>query len=174
MIKKTLQPTNDMYLQFTEEELQTLNMKPGDKFEVKHHGDGSIELRPFAKLDLDMAEWPREALELIIKMSCEEDITVNEVINKLLQEALDDNFNSLRSEFGTSSHDAVLPTAVNTNYTTSSSDKLSTTASSDLNGKVLLNEFKGIDSTSSNTDTSITYSDYNPAYNIERDMLYSG
>jgi len=89
MIKKTLQPTNDMYLQFTEEELQTLNMKPGDKFDVKHHEDGSIELRPYVKMEIDMEDWPREALEEIIKQSCEEDISANEVIANLLKQSLE-------------------------------------------------------------------------------------
>lgn len=89
MIKKTLQPTNDMYLQFTEDELQTLNMKPGDKFDVKHYEDGSIELRPYAKMEIDMEDWPREALEEIIKQSCEQDISANEVISNLLKQSLE-------------------------------------------------------------------------------------
>jgi bifunctional DNA-binding transcriptional regulator/antitoxin component of YhaV-PrlF toxin-antitoxin module len=110
MINKTLQPTNDMYLQFTEEELQTLNMKPGDKFEVKHHDDGSIELRPYVKIELDMEEWPREVLELIIKQSCEEDISANDVINNLLKESL--KLNELKNECGCKD-EQVLPTANN-------------------------------------------------------------
>ena len=131
MINKTLQPTNDMYLQFTEEELQTLNMKPGDKFDVKLHDDGSIELRPYVKLELDMEEWPREVLELIIKTSCEEDISANDVINNLLKKGLKnlgyDNdccCNELKSEFGYTENEAVLPTAFNSEITTASSDML--------------------------------------------------
>jgi hypothetical protein len=148
MIKKTLQPTNDMYLQFTEEELQTLNMKPGDKFEAKLHEDGTIELRPYVKVELDMEEWPREVLEMIIKESCEQDISANDVINNLLKKGLknlenkselsDENFyidstkssykevDDLKSLYGSSSYDAVLPTASNSSYTTASSDTLST------------------------------------------------
>jgi len=81
MIKKTLQPTNDLYIQFTDDEITELGWEPGQKLEVKQHDDGSIELRPYVKLELDMEEWPREVLELIVKESCEKDISANDVIN---------------------------------------------------------------------------------------------
>lgn len=86
--KKTLLPTNDMYIQFTEEELSSIGAGPGTKFSVKHHDDGSIELRPYVKMELDMEEWPREVLEMIVKESCEQDISANDVICNLLKESL--------------------------------------------------------------------------------------
>jgi hypothetical protein len=88
MIKKVLQPTNDVYIQFTEEELSSIGAGPGTKFETMIHDDGSIELRPYVSIELDMVDWPREVLEMIIKMSCEEDISANDVINNLLKESL--------------------------------------------------------------------------------------
>jgi hypothetical protein len=88
--KKVLQPTNDVFIQFTEEELSSIGAGPGTKFETKLHKDGSIELRPYAKIELDMEEWPREILETIVKMSCEEDISANDVICNLLKESLGD------------------------------------------------------------------------------------
>jgi hypothetical protein len=99
MTKKTLLPTNDLYIQFTEEELSAIGAGPGTKFEAKLHEDGSIELRPYAKIELDMEEWPREVLELIIKKSCEEDISANDIINNLLKESLD-LFNNLDKATG--------------------------------------------------------------------------
>lgn len=87
-VKKTLQPTNDVFLQFTDEEIQELGWEAGQKLEVKQHDDGSIELRPYVKLELDMKDWPREVLELIVKKSCEEDISANDIINTLLKDAL--------------------------------------------------------------------------------------
>jgi hypothetical protein len=87
--KKTLLPTNDMYIQFTEEELSSIGAGPGTKFEAKVHDDGSIELRPYVKMELDMEEWPREVLEMIIKESCEQDISANDVICNLLKKSLD-------------------------------------------------------------------------------------
>jgi len=89
MNKKVLQPTNDAFIQFTEEELSAIGAGPGTKFEAKLHDDGSIELRPYESIELDMEEWPREVLEMIIKQSCEEDISANDVINKLLKDSLD-------------------------------------------------------------------------------------
>ena len=158
-MKKALLPTNDLYMQFTEEELQTLNMKPGDKFDCKIQDDGSIKLVKYVKLELDMEEWPREVLEMIVKESCEQDISANDVINNLLKESLknfedksemsDEDFyndstkssykevDDLKSLYGSSSYDAVLPTASNSSYTTSSSDMLSTTST---NEHILLNE----------------------------------
>jgi bifunctional DNA-binding transcriptional regulator/antitoxin component of YhaV-PrlF toxin-antitoxin module len=90
MTKKTLLPTNDLYLQFTDEEIQELGWEAGQKLEVKQHDDGSIELRPYVKVELDMEEWPREMLEMIIKESLDQDISVNDVINNLLKQSLKD------------------------------------------------------------------------------------
>ena len=86
--KKTLLPTNDLYIQFTEEELSSIGAGPGTKFDAKLHDDGSIELRPYAKLEVDLEDWPREILEMIIKESCEQDISANDVISNLLKESL--------------------------------------------------------------------------------------
>jgi bifunctional DNA-binding transcriptional regulator/antitoxin component of YhaV-PrlF toxin-antitoxin module len=90
MTKKTLLPTNDLYVQFTDEEIQELGWEAGQKLEVKQHDDGSIELRPYVKIELDMEEWPREVLEMIVKESCEKDISANDVINNLLKQSLKD------------------------------------------------------------------------------------
>jgi hypothetical protein len=178
--KKVLQPTNDAFIQFTEEELQEIGAGPGTKFSVKHHDDGSIELRPYVKVELDIEEWPREVLEMIIKESCEQDISANDVINKLLKESLknfeeesDEDFFSdvtkccykevddLKDLYGSSSYDAVLPTASNSEYTTASSDMLSTTS---YNESVLLNEVGSIDPNFTNNDIGLsggsTYPDY--------------
>jgi hypothetical protein len=86
--KKVLQPTNDVFIQFTEEELSSIGAGPGTKFETTLHEDGSIELRPYAKIELEMEEWPRGLLEMIIKESCEQDISANDVICNLLKESL--------------------------------------------------------------------------------------
>ena len=88
MIKKALLPTNDLYIQFTEDELKELNMEPGDKFDFKLLDDGSVKLEKYAKLELDMEEWSKEVLLMIIKESLDQDISANDVINNLLKESL--------------------------------------------------------------------------------------
>jgi bifunctional DNA-binding transcriptional regulator/antitoxin component of YhaV-PrlF toxin-antitoxin module len=89
MTKKTLQPTNDLYIQFTDEEIQELGWEAGQKLEIKQHDDGSIEVRPFAKVEIDLADWSREVLEMVITESCEKDISINEVVSNLLKQSLD-------------------------------------------------------------------------------------
>jgi hypothetical protein len=88
MIKKTLLPTNDVYIQFTEDELASIGAVPGTKFEARLHDNGSIELRPYVKIELDMKDWPREVLELIIKQSCEDDISANDIINNVIKQSI--------------------------------------------------------------------------------------
>jgi len=86
--KKTLLPTNDLYIQFTEEELSSIGAGPGTKFEAKVHDDGSIELRPYVKMEIDITDWSREVLELLVSESVDKDISVNDVITNLLRESL--------------------------------------------------------------------------------------
>jgi len=88
-MKKELIPTNDLYLQFTEEELAELNIVPGDKFDVKLQKDGSIKLEKYVRLELDTEDWPVELLRLLVKESCEKDVSVNDVICGLLKQGLD-------------------------------------------------------------------------------------
>jgi len=78
-----------LYLQFTEEELTELNIVPGDKFDVKLQEDGSIKLEKYVKLELDTEDWPIEFFQLLVKESCEKDVSVNEVICNLLRRGID-------------------------------------------------------------------------------------
>jgi hypothetical protein len=91
MIKKALQPTNDVFIQFTEEELSSIGAGPGTKLSAKLHDDGSIELRPYVKMEIDIADWSREVLEMLITESCEKDISVNDVICDLLKTSMEES-----------------------------------------------------------------------------------
>ena len=87
MIKKTVQRSEDCFVQFTNEELLQLNIKAGDKFSCSIENE-SVVLKKFATIDIDLSEWPREVLEMIISQSVEEDISVNEVISNILERML--------------------------------------------------------------------------------------
>ena len=87
-MKKVLEPTGDMMIRFTEDELLELNIKEGDKFNFKLQEDGGVKLEKYVELELDMADWPIEVLQMIIKESCEQDITVNEVLVQILEKAI--------------------------------------------------------------------------------------
>jgi hypothetical protein len=86
-IAKTILKKEDYYIQFTDEEMVELSIEPGQKFtcELK---DGGLQLTPFAKIELEMGNWPRELLEFLIQESCEKDVSVNEVICNVLEGAI--------------------------------------------------------------------------------------
>jgi hypothetical protein len=85
---KTVLPTDDVYIQFTDEEVKEFGWEPGQKFECQSQEDGSFKLVPYVKMELDLEEWPVEILHMLIKESCDNDISVNDVINNLLKESL--------------------------------------------------------------------------------------
>lgn len=84
MIKKTVQRSEDCFVQFTEEELSQLNIKAGDKFSCEIE-DNSVVLKKFASIDIDISEWSREVLEMLISDSIEKDISVNDVICNIVE-----------------------------------------------------------------------------------------
>jgi hypothetical protein len=88
-IAKTVLKKEDYYIQFTDEEMSELNIEPGQKFSCELK-DGGLQLTPFVKVELEMGDWPREVLELLIQESCEKDISVNDVICDLLKEVIND------------------------------------------------------------------------------------
>ena len=90
MITKKAQRSEELYIQFTDEELEALNIKAGDKFSWEVQ-DNSIVLKKFASLDVDISEWSREVLEMLIVESVEKDISVNEVICDILDGYLPKN-----------------------------------------------------------------------------------
>jgi hypothetical protein len=88
MIKKTVEPTGDVCVKFTEEELTQLNIKQGDKFSIKET-DGGILLEKFSTIDINLSELDRKLLEFLIQESCDKDISINEVISYLLEKGLE-------------------------------------------------------------------------------------
>jgi len=88
MITKTIEPTGDVCVKFTEEELEQLNIKQGDKFSIKETDDG-ILLQKFATIELDLWEFKRDILEFLIQESCEKDISVNEVISNIFERIIE-------------------------------------------------------------------------------------
>ena len=89
MIKK-LQPSKDMFIQFTEDELLELNIQAGDKFTAIPKEDG-VFLEKMAEIELDLEEFPEEIKDMLIVKSIEDQIPVDEVINNLLKDFLAEN-----------------------------------------------------------------------------------
>lgn len=88
MIKKIVEPTGDVCIKFTEEELLQLGLKQGDKLSFEEE-NGNFVLKKFCKIDIDMSEWNRDILEFLISESCEKDISINEVITNVIEISLD-------------------------------------------------------------------------------------
>lgn len=86
-ICKTLEPTGDLCIKFTDEELDRLGIKKGDKFSLKEDSEGILLLK-YETVDLDLGELSREILEMLITESCEKDISINEVISNILEKVL--------------------------------------------------------------------------------------
>jgi len=88
-IAKKIQRSEDLFIQFTPEELQQLNIKDGDKFSWKIEDEGLL-LQKYATLDIDLADFSREVLEMLITLSIEKDISVSEVIEEILYRTVDE------------------------------------------------------------------------------------
>lgn len=84
---KTVQSRPEYYIQFTEEELERMNIKEGDKFSYKIVDDGVI-LQKFATIDFDLSELSRDTLEFLISESCINDLTISEVITNILEQMI--------------------------------------------------------------------------------------
>lgn len=87
---KTVLRSEECYIQFSEEEMKELGIKPGDKFSWKDNKDGSFSLEKYVEVDINFEEFSREALLLLVTTSLEKDITVNEAFELLLTDILED------------------------------------------------------------------------------------
>lgn len=87
MIKKTIQRSEDCFVQFTNEELTKLGIKEGDKFSWEED-NGSILLKKYVPLEVDISDWSRDVLEMLISESVEKDISINDVICGIIERAL--------------------------------------------------------------------------------------
>jgi hypothetical protein len=83
MIQKTLKRSEECFVQFTEDEMNKLGLEIGDKFTINETEDGLL-LKKYAKLEIDLSEFPRETLEFLITESCEKDISISEVIENII------------------------------------------------------------------------------------------
>jgi hypothetical protein len=90
-VKKVLEK-KDLYIQFSEEEIQEMGWEAGQKLSFKFDEETkAITLEPFVKMELDITEWPVEILQFLVGESCERDVSVNEIINEVLTNYINEN-----------------------------------------------------------------------------------
>lgn len=89
-ITKKVQRSEELFIQFTPEELQQLNLKEGDKFSWKIEDEGLL-LQKYGSIDIDLADFSRETLEMLVTLSIEKDITVSEVIEEIIRNVVEED-----------------------------------------------------------------------------------
>lgn len=90
MNKKIIE-TKQYNIQFTEEEMAEFGWEDNQKFEVNENEDGSIILKPYVKLEIELDNLSKEELIALMDISCEKDISMNDVIRDILMEAVNES-----------------------------------------------------------------------------------
>lgn len=89
-ISKTLEPTGDLCIKFSEEELDYFGIKAGDKFSVSLTEDGGgILLTPYAEIEINLEEMTKDELISLIEISDRHKITIEEAIEMLVSEVVE-------------------------------------------------------------------------------------
>jgi hypothetical protein len=83
-ITKVIEKEEVYFVKFTPEEMELLGIQPKDKFEISLTDEGSILLKKFAKLDIDLNDFDKETLIMLIEESISDQVPVDEVICKTL------------------------------------------------------------------------------------------
>lgn len=81
---KKLEPTGELCIKFTDDELAELGWGHNEKLSIEHDNDGRFIISKHVKMELDISDWSREVLEYLIYRSCEEDLGINDVITNIL------------------------------------------------------------------------------------------
>lgn len=85
-IVKQLERCNDQYIQFSEEEMLQLDIKPGDKFSCNLSDEGIITLTKYVPVEIDFSEFTKEMLIDLISISIQQRCTIEEVLETSLTE----------------------------------------------------------------------------------------
>jgi hypothetical protein len=78
---KTVQKKEEYFIQFTDEEMDELNLKPNTKFTVELNEDKSgLTLTPHEEIEIDLNEFSKEELINIIVAANKVDMTFEDFI----------------------------------------------------------------------------------------------
>lgn len=87
-ITKKIKRSNDMLIEFSEDELNKLSIKEGDKFSYEIGEDNSIVLKKHVPIEINLSDFSRETLELLVSDSIENDCSVEDSIARILSDSL--------------------------------------------------------------------------------------
>jgi len=88
-IVKELEPTGDLMIRFTDEELAELGWEKNELLSIKVHDDGVIEISKMSKIDIELSELSRDILEFLIKESCEKHIPVDDIMREAIRQMVE-------------------------------------------------------------------------------------
>jgi len=89
-IYKTLQPSKDVYIQFTEDEILQMNIQAGDKFDVEVlPDDEGVVFKKRKPLEIDLNEFDFDVLKNLVSESLEQDLPVGDIIVNALKQFME-------------------------------------------------------------------------------------
>lgn len=88
-MKVTVQEERVQFIEIPDEIMEQLGLKEGDSLSIEER-DGSLILTPYARIEINMDEMDRASLERLIQISCEKNISCNQVIEDLLRDFIKD------------------------------------------------------------------------------------
>lgn len=83
-----VQKREEYFVQFTQEEMNTLGISQGDKFEVELDASGAVLLKKMQAVEIDLLGLGEETLASLIELSVARQLPVDEVIVELLSSYL--------------------------------------------------------------------------------------
>ena len=99
MTTKIIQKTEPEYfIQFTDEELDKMNLKKGTKLDWKIQKDGSVLLVPWKSFEIDVSEWDQETLFFLVKESLEKDLPVNDIIVDIITKIIENSSGDINKD----------------------------------------------------------------------------
>jgi hypothetical protein len=87
---KTLQSKLEYFIQFSEEEMEELNIKPDDVFDIKPHENGVLMTKR-VPLELNLDEFDVITLQKLVAESIESGLSVNEIIVNAIETVMEDS-----------------------------------------------------------------------------------
>ena len=90
-MNKKITETKQYSIEFTEEEIAEFGWEENQKFEVIENDDGSIILEPYKKMEIDLGDLSKDELIALMNISCEKDISMNDVIRDIIMEGIDES-----------------------------------------------------------------------------------
>ena len=89
---KTVQKKEEYFIQFTDEEMEQLKIKPNDKFTIEIAKDGkSFSLIPHEEIEIDLNEFSKEQLIDIIHAANEKNMTFEDFVVDSLEKFCESN-----------------------------------------------------------------------------------